>query len=73
MVKTALVVDDSKTIRDMVAMTLASMEFDVTTADDGVQGLDEAKHNKFDIIRNFNKIIHICQSNMDCCYIFSFC
>ncbi len=35
-----LAVDDSRTIRDLVRMTLESEGFDTTLADDGEQGLD---------------------------------
>lgn len=35
-----LAVDDSRTIRDLVRMTLESEGFETTTADDGSEGLD---------------------------------
>ena len=41
--KEALVVDDSKTMRDMVGMTLKQLDFEVTMAGDGVEAYDIAK------------------------------
>ena len=35
-----LAVDDSRTMRDMVTLALKDQGFDVTTAEDGVDGLD---------------------------------
>jgi len=50
MSKTALIIDDSKTMRDMVAFTLKNAGFDVTEADNGQAGLDKVKGSSFDVI-----------------------
>ncbi|NOZ42169.1 MAG: response regulator [Alphaproteobacteria bacterium] len=50
MSKTALTIDDSKTMRDMVAFTLKNAGFDVTEADNGQAGLDRINGSSFDII-----------------------
>lgn len=47
--KNVLVVDDSASMRQMVKMTL-DKEYNVTTANDGSEGLSFAKRNKYDII-----------------------
>jgi two-component system, chemotaxis family, chemotaxis protein CheY len=58
--KTALVVDDSFTMRDMVSITLQDANFNVTTAVDGVDALNTANSNKYDIV-----ITDINMPNMD--------
>ncbi|MFK7732223.1 MAG: response regulator [Pseudomonadales bacterium] len=45
-----LAVDDSKAIRQMVAATLQADGYDVTTADDGSQGLEIAEQESFDLV-----------------------
>ena len=45
-----LAVDDSKSMRQMVAMSLKSAGHDVTEAEDGVQALSAAKTGQFDIV-----------------------
>ncbi len=50
MAKTVLTVDDSKTIRDMVAFTLAKAGYAVSEAADGTQGMALAGQQKFDCI-----------------------
>ena len=45
-----LVVDDSTTMRQMVAFTLASAGHQVTEASDGNQALGLAKQKKFDLV-----------------------
>lgn len=50
MPKQILTVDDSRTIREMVAFTLGNAGYQVTTADDGNRGLALAKTRKFDCI-----------------------
>ena len=48
--RSALVVDDSFTMRNMVSLALKEQSFDVTTAEDGVDALKVAKGKKFDVI-----------------------
>ena len=45
-----LAVDDSASLRQMVAFTLKSQGHNVTEAADGKQGLDAAKSTKFDLV-----------------------
>jgi two-component system, chemotaxis family, chemotaxis protein CheY len=45
-----LVVDDSASMRQMVAFTLAGAGFTVTEAEDGVMALDKAKGAKFNAV-----------------------
>ncbi len=60
MAKIALVVDDSFTMRNMVSMALKEVNFDVVTAEDGVDALKVSKGKKFDVI-----ITDINMPNMD--------
>lgn len=48
--KKILTVDDSASMRAMVAFTLKSQGFDVTEAVDGQDGLNKAKEGEFDLI-----------------------
>jgi two-component system chemotaxis response regulator CheY len=48
--KSALIVDDSFTMRNMVSLALKEQNFDVTTAEDGVDALKVSKGKKFDVI-----------------------
>jgi two-component system, chemotaxis family, chemotaxis protein CheY len=50
MAKTILAVDDSTSIRQMVAFTLKSAGYTVIEAADGQEGLDKAKANAIDLI-----------------------
>lgn len=50
MSKSALTIDDSKTMRDMVAFTLRNAGFDVTEAENGQLGLDQISGSSFDVI-----------------------
>jgi two-component system, chemotaxis family, chemotaxis protein CheY len=50
MAKTILAVDDSTSIRQMVAFTLKSAGYTVIEAADGQEGLDKAKVNTIDLI-----------------------
>jgi two-component system chemotaxis response regulator CheY len=50
MAKTILAVDDSTSIRQMVAFTLKSAGYTVIEAADGVEGLAKAKANPIDLI-----------------------
>ena len=43
MAKKILAVDDSKSMRQMVAMTLRGAGYDVTEAEDGHEGLNKPK------------------------------
>ena len=45
-----LVVDDSNSIRDMVSFTLKSASYNVVEAKDGVDGLNKAKSETFDLV-----------------------
>ena len=45
-----LTVDDSKVIRDLVEAVLSENGHEVTTADDGVEGLEATRTQKFDMI-----------------------
>ncbi len=47
---TILAVDDSASIRQMVAFTLKDAGYDVTQANDGQEALDKAKSGKFDLV-----------------------
>lgn len=50
MSKTVLTIDDSKTMRDMVAFTLKNAGFEVTEADNGQSGLERINGSSFDVI-----------------------
>ncbi|MBD3586288.1 MULTISPECIES: response regulator [Salinimonas] len=50
MSKKILAVDDSASIRQVVEMTLKSAGYDVTTAQDGQDALDQCKFNRFDFV-----------------------
>ena len=50
MSKTILVVDDSASIRQMVAFTLKSSGYEVVEAVDGMDGLEKAKSKSFNLI-----------------------
>ncbi|MCF8473863.1 MAG: response regulator [Emcibacter sp.] len=50
MSKTALTIDDSKTMRDMVSFTLKNAGFMVTEAENGQLGLDKINGSSFDVI-----------------------
>lgn len=45
-----LVVDDSNSIRDMVSFTLKSAGFSTVEAKDGLEGLNSAKVDSFDLV-----------------------
>lgn len=45
-----LAVDDSKSMRQMVTMSLKSAGHDVTEAEDGAMALDIAKKQQFDLV-----------------------
>ncbi len=50
MTKRILIVDDSPSIRQMVKVTLASANYDVTVAEDGVEALDLCLVNDYDFV-----------------------
>jgi two-component system chemotaxis response regulator CheY len=50
MAKTILAIDDSASIRQMVAFTLKSSGYEVVDAVDGMDGLDKAKAKTFNLI-----------------------
>ncbi|MDD4978889.1 MAG: response regulator [Gallionella sp.] len=50
MAKTILSVDDSSSIRQMVAFTLKSAGYEVVEAADGQEGLDKAKQKTVDLV-----------------------
>ncbi|MEO5337030.1 MAG: response regulator [Magnetospirillum sp. WYHS-4] len=50
MVKRVLTIDDSKTIRDMLAFTLGRAGFEFVQAVDGQKGLEAARADGFDVI-----------------------
>lgn len=60
MTKKALIVDDSPTIRNLVAYCIEREGFEVTPAVDGLHALDEVKLQAFDVI-----ITDINMPNMD--------
>jgi len=50
MSKSVLTVDDSRTMREMVAFTLKGAGFDVREAEDGKHAIDVLKQGKVDVI-----------------------
>ena len=50
MKKKILVIDDEKGIRDLFRFLLEPQGFDVSTADDGIEGIEMVKKDSFDII-----------------------
>ena len=48
--KTVLVIDDSRTIRQLVSQTLESGGFDPVTAEDGAIGLETFQTKRFDAV-----------------------
>lgn len=60
MARRVLTVDDSKTMRDMVAFTLKSAGFEVLEAEDGVKALSVVERNNVDLV-----ITDINMPNMD--------
>ncbi|PCJ44398.1 MAG: response regulator [Alphaproteobacteria bacterium] len=50
MSRRALTIDDSKTMRDMIAFTLKNAGFDITEAENGQLGLDQINDAPFDVI-----------------------
>lgn len=50
MSKEILIIDDSPSVRRMVAMTLQQEGFAVTQAEDGAEGLETAKSKRFDMV-----------------------
>ena len=50
MAKRILTIDDSKTMRDMLMLTLAEAGFDVLQAVDGQDGLDVLVNERVDVV-----------------------
>ena len=50
MAKRILTIDDSKTIRDMLRLTLVDAGFEVLQAVDGQDGCDVLEQQKFDVV-----------------------
>lgn len=50
MVKKILLVEDDVFVRDIYTRELAKGDYDVTVADDGQEGLDKLKNEKYDLI-----------------------
>jgi len=48
--KSILVVDDTRSMRKMVAAVLAGAGYDVAEAGDGIEALDLAKDRRFDLV-----------------------
>jgi len=57
---TILAVDDSASIRQMVSFTIKGAGYDVVEANDGVDALEKAKKQKFDLV-----ITDVNMPNMD--------
>ncbi len=55
-----LVVDDSRSMRHMVSLTLKDANYSVTLAEDGVQGLEKVRGDQFDLV-----ITDVNMPNMD--------
>lgn len=47
---TVLLVDDSVSMREMVSFTLRSAGYEVTEAEDGVEALERAKEDNFNLV-----------------------
>lgn len=56
----ALIVDDSFTMRNMVSLALKEENFEVISAEDGVDAIEKSKGQKFDVI-----VTDINMPNMD--------
>ncbi len=50
MAKTVLVIDDSATVRKFVSVSLEMQGFEVTTAKDGMDALEQLPKRKFDLV-----------------------
>ncbi|MGA0569269.1 response regulator [Variovorax sp. VNK109] len=59
MSKTVLTVDDSASIRQMVAMTLRMGGYEVVEAADGVEGLTKAREHQVDLIITDQNMPHM--------------
>lgn len=55
-----LIADDSQSMRQMVSMTLREANYQVTATEDGVEALDSAQNNHYDLI-----ITDVNMPNMD--------
>lgn len=60
MSKTALIVDDSATMRNMIKATMSDMGFETDTAQDGEKAFKLAQHHRYDIV-----VTDINMPNMD--------
>jgi excisionase family DNA binding protein len=45
-----LVVDDEESVRDLIARSLSSAEYDVDTAEDGATAVDRLQNNDYDLL-----------------------
>ena len=59
--KTILIVDDSKSMRQMIEMSLKSAGFKTITAEDGADGLSKFNSNPIDLV-----ITDVNMPNMNC-------
>lgn len=50
MTKSALIVDDSATMRNMIKATVAELGFEIDTAQDGEKAFTQAKKKSYDIV-----------------------